>query len=102
MSRDEIAAELNIKKNEICLVAMLDTLEYLKRGGRISKTAAFAGGVLNITPVATIKNGESLILGKARGIKKANNFLVEEIMKNGIDYSLPVLLGYTGTSDRLF
>ncbi|MBQ6392341.1 MAG: DegV family protein, partial [Eubacterium sp.] len=98
MSREEIAEELNKKRDEICLVAMLDTLEYLKRGGRISGTAAFAGGVLNIKPVVTIKDGEILILGKARGTKKANNFLVEEIKKNGIDYDLPILLGYTGNS----
>ncbi len=101
MSRNEIAEELNKKREDVCVIAMLDTLEYLKRGGRISKTAALAGGVLNIKPVLTIKDGEILILGKARGIKKANNFLVEEIRKNGIDYSLPLLLGYTGTSDRL-
>ena len=101
MSRDEIAAELDKKRDEICLVAMLDTLEFLKRGGRISKTTAFAGGVLNIKPVVTVKDGEILILGKARGTKKANNFLVQEIKKNGIDYSLPILVGYTGTSDRL-
>ena len=101
MNRDEIVEELNTKREEICLVAMLDTLEYLKRGGRISKTAAIAGGVLNIKPVVTIKDGEILILGKARGTKKANNFLMEEVKKNGIDYSMPILLGYTGTSDRL-
>ena len=101
MGRDEIVTELNKKKDEICLVAMLDTLEYLKRGGRISKTVAFAGGVLNIKPVVTVKDGEILILGKARGTKKANNFLVQEIRKNGIDYSLPILLGYTGTSTEL-
>ena len=101
MSREEIVAELNRKREDICLIAMLDTLEYLKRGGRISGTVAFAGSVLNIKPVATIKDGEILILGKARGTKKANNFLVEEIKKNGIDYSLPVLLGYTGNSTGL-
>ena len=101
MNREEIVAELNRKREDICLIAMLDTLEYLKRGGRISGTVAFAGSVLNIKPVATIKDGEILILGKARGTKKANNFLVEEIKKNGIDYSLPVLLGYTGNSTGL-
>ena len=101
MSRDEISAELIKKRENICLIAMLDTLEYLKRGGRISKTAAFAGGVLNIKPVIFIKDGEIQILGKARGTKKANNFLVQEIQKNGVDYTLPILLGYTGTSDRL-
>ena len=101
MSRDEITAELTKKREDIRLVAMLDTLEYLKRGGRISKTAAFAGGVLNIKPVISIIEGEITVLGKARGTKKANNFLVQEIQKYGVDYSMPVLLGYTGTSDRL-
>ena len=101
MSRDEITEELTRKREDIRLVAMLDTLEYLKRGGRISKTAAFAGGVLNIKPVISIIEGEITVLGKARGTKKANNFLVQEIQKYGVDYSMPVLLGYTGTSDRL-
>lgn len=98
---DALAEELEKKRKEICLVAMLDTLEYLKRGGRISKTAALAGGILNIKPVITLKDGVIVILGKARGAKKANNLLVEQIEQNGIDYSLPILLGYTGTSDTL-
>ena len=80
---------------------MLDTLEYLKRGGRISKTAAFAGGMLNIKPVIMIKDGEVAILGKARGSKKANNFLNEQIGLFGLNYELPVLLGYAGVSDEL-
>ncbi len=97
----ELAEELEQKRDDICLVAMLDTLEYLMKGGRISKTAAFAGGVLNIKPVVTVRDGEILVLGKARGIKKANNFLIEEVKKNGIDYDMPVLLGYSGRSDEL-
>lgn len=101
MGLDQLVGELEKKREKICLVAMLDTLEYLKRGGRISKTVAFAGGVLNIKPVVTVKEGEILILGKARGAKRANNLLVEQVEKNGVDYSLPVLLGYTGTSDEL-
>jgi beta-glucosidase len=102
MSRDEIVTDLNKKRDEICLVAMLDTLEYLKRGGRISGTVAFAGGVLNIKPVVTIKDGEILILGKARGTKKANNFLVEEIkkkaphIKTGLSVSLHDLQALEG------
>ena len=98
---DALAAELEEKKDGICVLAMLDTLEYLKRGGRISKTAAFAGGVLNIKPVVTIRGGEVAILGKARGSRKANNFLNEEIGRCGLDYDMPVLLGYAGVSDDL-
>lgn len=101
MPRQQLVEELERKKEDICLVAMLDTLEYLMKGGRLSRTAAFAGGLLNIKPVITIKDGAVVVLGKARGIKKANNLLVELIMQNGVEYSMPVLLGYSGTSDVL-
>lgn len=81
-------------------LALLDTLEYLKLGGRISKTVALAGGLLNIKPVCTIQDGEILLVGKARGSKQGNNLLVEKIREcGGIDFSLPILLGYTGLSD---
>ena len=80
---------------------MVDTLEYLKKGGRISGAAALAGGVLGIKPVVTTRDGELAVLGKARGSKKANNLLIEQIRKNGVDFSMPLLLGYTGLSDDM-
>ncbi len=99
---EEIACRLTEERDNVCVVAMLDTLEYLKRGGRISKTVAFAGGLLSIKPVAAIKNGEILILGKARGSKQGNNLLVQQIdAAGGVDFRKPVLLGYTGMSDAL-
>ena len=101
MGLDELTEHLIQKREEVCLLARLETLEYLKKGGRISKAAAFAGGVLNIKPVVTVKDGELAMLGKARGSKKANNLLIEEIKKSGIDFSMPLLLGYTGLSDEL-
>ena len=102
LSASEIADELNQKKKKVCLLALLDTLEYLKRGGRISKTAAFAGGLLSIKPVITIQDGEVAILGKARGSKNGNNMLIELINKSGgIDFTMPLTLGYTGLEDSL-
>lgn len=98
----EIASRLEEEKKRILIVALLDTLEYLKRGGRISKTVAFAGAVLNIKPVIAVSDGEILVLGKARGSKMGNNLLEQEIEKaGGVDFSAPVLLGYTGLSDLL-
>ena len=95
-----IMSELDKKK--IVIVALVDTLEYLKKGGRVSKTVAFAGGVLNIKPVLSVIDGEIGILGKARGSKMGNNLLVQEIDKaGGIDFTKPVLLGYSGISDAL-
>lgn len=102
LSACEIARELNEVKEKVCVVALVDTLEYLKKGGRISKTVAFAGGVLNIKPVIGIENGKISILGKARGSKQGNNLLMEQIEKaGGVDFTKPILLGYTGISDAL-
>ena len=102
MSAREIAEELERKKEDVCLIALLDTLEYLKKGGRISKTVAFAGGVLNIKPVVTIQDGKVEVIGKARGSRQGNNLLVEKIQESGgIDFDMPILLGYTGLSDAL-
>lgn len=98
----EIAAQLEAEKEKVRIVALLGTLEYLKKGGRISKTVAFAGAVLNIKPVVSVTDGEIQMLGKARGSKMGNNLLVQEIEKaGGVDFSKPVLLGYTGLSDAL-
>lgn len=100
MSAKEIAAKLEVQKKRICIIAMVDTLEYLKRGGRVSKAVAFAGGILNIKPVLSVIDGEIEMLGKARGSKQGNNLLVTEIQKSGgVDFDMPVLLGYTGLSD---
>lgn len=102
MGAREIAERLEKEREKICLIAMLDTLEYLKKGGRISAAAAFAGGVLSIKPVVCIRDGEIVILGKARGSKQGNNLLVSEIRKTGgIDFTKPILLGYTGLDDIL-
>ncbi|MCR4930397.1 MAG: DegV family protein [Lachnospiraceae bacterium] len=102
LSAKEISDKLNEEKEKICLMGIVDTLEYLKRGGRISATAAFAGDMLGIKPVLRIKDGEIVILGKARGSKKSNNLLVTEIEKTGgVDFSKPVMLGYSGLDDSL-
>ena len=101
MGLDELADHLAKKREEIGLVAMVDTLEYLKKGGRISGAAALAGGVLGIKPVVTARDGELAVRGKARGSQKANNLLIEQIRKNGVDFSMPLLLGYTGLSDDM-
>ena len=87
-------------KKHLCIIGRVDTLEYLYRGGRLSKTSAIAGTLLNIKPVLTVKDGQLAVLGKARGAKQSNNFLNEAITKRGgIDFSQPLMLGYSGTSD---
>lgn len=102
LSAKEIAEKLEEKKKDVCVLAVFDTLEYLKQGGRISKTAAWVGNILSIKPVIAIEKGEVAILGKARGSKNGNNILIQEVKnKNGIDFSMPYMLGYSGLDDSL-
>lgn len=97
-----IVQALEEERGQIRLVALLDTLEYLKRGGRLSASAALVGGLLGIKPVVTVEDGEVKVLGKARGSKNGNNLLLQEIAKaGGIDFDRPYCLGYTGLSDDL-
>lgn len=102
LQADEIVWKLLRKREQVRLLALVDTLEYLKKGGRISATAALAGGLLNIKPVITVTDGEVKVLGKARGSRQGNNLLVQEIEKaGGVDFTKPLMLGYTGLSDAM-
>lgn len=97
----EIADIINEEKKNVKVVALIDTLEYLKKGGRISATAAIAGAVLNIKPVVAIVDGVIEVLGKARGSKNGNNKLMELVEKEGIDFTRPFVLTYAGLNDDL-
>ena len=95
-----IKKELDNIKTKINIIAVVDTLEYLKKGGRVSKATAFAGELFSIKPVLSVIDGEVKMIGKARGSKKANNLLNELVTKKGgIDFSLPFGALYSGLSD---
>ena len=96
-----IAARLDELKNKIRIFATLDTLEYLKKGGRISATTAVVGGLLNIKPAIAVQDGVVESVGKARGSKAANALLRQLIEKaGGIDVTMPLCLAWSGSSDE--
>ena len=98
----EIAHAVEEARDRVCVVALLDTLEYLKRGGRISAAAGTVGELLSIKPVITVRDGEVAVLGKARGSKNGRNLLRQQVeAAGGIDFDMPLLLGYSGLSDKL-
>jgi DegV family protein with EDD domain len=102
LSAADIAQTLNEEKHHIRLMALLDTLEYLKKGGRVSSAVAFAGGLLSIKPVVAVEEGQVVMAGKARGSKQGNNLLRELVTKcGGIDFTRPYALAYSGLSDDL-
>lgn len=101
LSAAEIAAELDQAKSRIQLLAVLGTLKYLKKGGRISSVTAITGELLSIKPVVSIVKGEVKMVGKALGSRKGNNLLMQLVGKcGGIDYTMPYALGYSGLSDE--
>ncbi len=98
----EIAEKLEQEKEKLVIVALVDTLDYLKMGGRVSMSVAFAGALLNIKPLIAVTDGQIHMQGKARGTKQGNGLLVQEVAKaGGIDYTKPVLFGYTGVSEDM-
>ena len=101
MTAAEIAAELEAVKEKVHLFAVVDTLEYLQRGGRLSKTVAIAGGLLSVKPIITLEDGSIKMAGKARGNKQANALMDAKVRELGIDWDKPCMLGYTGTDDEL-
>lgn len=96
-----IAEALEDARERICLLALLDTLEYLKRGGRIPKSVGTIGELLSIKPVVGVEDGEVVMLGKARGSKNGRNQLHQQVERRGIEFGMPILLGYTGLSQKL-
>lgn len=99
---EEIATRVEAARERVVVIGLLDTLEYLRRGGRISAAAGAFGEMLSIKPVITIENGEVKMLGRARGSKNGRNLLNQQIeASRGIDFSMPLALGYAGLSDVL-
>lgn len=101
-SIEEAFEILEREKHNIRLFAAVDTLEYLKKGGRLSSTAALAGTLLNLKPIVKVEGGSVSMAAKARGTNNSYSkikALVEEA--GGIDESKPYTLGYTGSSTNL-
>ncbi len=97
----EILEELMKQRSRVRLCAVVDTLEYLKKGGRLSSTVAFVGGMLNLKPLIEVEDGKLKVLGTARGMKKAYAQLSQLCARyGGVDETMPVVLGYTGNDDQ--
>jgi DegV family protein with EDD domain len=101
-SAEEIVQALETAKGKVNVMAMIGTLEYLKKGGRISAATAFAGELLSLKPVVAIVDGEVKMIGKAMGSKKGNNLLNRIVQeKGGIDFSMPFGVVWSGLDKTL-
>ena len=99
---NEVVSALERVRGDVAVVALLDTLEYLRRGGRVPAAAAAVGQLLAIKPVVAVEDGKVVLLGKARGSRNGRNLLTQQVERaGGIDFSMPLALGYTGLDDAL-
>lgn len=102
LSARKIAQTLDEEKSSIRLVAIIDTLEYLKKGGRISATAALAGGLLGIKPAIQVRDGAVVMAGKARGIKQSHTLLKQLVENAGtLDWDKPIAMVYSASDESL-
>ena len=102
LSAGQIARSLDGEKGRIRLLALLDTLEYLKKGGRISAATALAGSLLSIKPVIAVEEGAVAMVGKARGSKQGNNLLRQLVEQCGVDFTKPFCLAYSGAAEQVY
>ncbi len=92
----QIAAILEHAKEHLHLVAAIDDLKYLRKGGRLPAAVAVAGGMLGIKPLITIQDGKVAMAGKARGLPGAYVALFKKVEEmGGITPAFPALAGYT-------
>ena len=88
----EIEKELNKIKDNVELSVCFESLEYLVRGGRISKTAGIVGSVLGIKLLLEIKDGLMSVKDKIRGTKKAIKKIISDLENANLDEEVPVIL----------
>ncbi len=92
----QIAAILEHAKEHLHLVAAIDDLKYLRKGGRLPAAVAVAGGMLGIKPLITIQDGKVAMAGKARGLPGAYVALFKKVEEmGGITPAFQALAGYT-------
>ena len=100
-SLEELTLRITALTRRVRILAQVDTLKYLKMGGRISAATAMVGGLLGICPVVSVEEGKVLSAGKARGRKGAYNWIREELGRRPADLSLPVAFGHSNAPQAL-
>lgn len=90
-SQEEILEAIRFHALHMEHIFTVDNLEYLYRGGRVSKTAAFIGGLLNIKPVLHVEDGKLIPLEKLRGRRKVLDRMVAIMAERGVSHDQQVI-----------
>ncbi len=96
VSGAEIVAEVEAMKSRCKIIAGVDTLEFLCRGGRLSRTAAAIGEIANLKPMITVlEDGTLKVIGKCLGRLKATSFIMKQLEEKTIDTDSSLYTLYT-------
>ena len=85
-SREEILAAVDFYSKHMEHIFTVDNLEYLYRGGRVTRTSAFLGGLLNIKPLLHVEEGRLVPLEKIKGRKRVLKRMLEIMKERGRDF----------------
>ncbi len=95
-----IQEELLKVRSRIRFYAIVDTLTYLHRGGRLSKSVTVIGSFLNVKPILSVVDGLIVPAGKARGFARGAQAVLELIEKSGgADFEMPVYFAHTNARE---
>lgn len=97
----ELADQISVLREKLRLYAVVDTLKYLKMGGRISAATAAVGGMLGITPIIAIQDGKVESVGKSRGRKAGIQWIYDRVAEENIDLSRPIGFVHTDCTEAL-
>jgi DegV family protein with EDD domain len=86
-SAQEIVSRIENMAENMKSAFLIDTLTYLVKGGRLSKTQGFAGSLLNIKPIIQVKDGVVETIQKARGRAKGIKWIIDNLKEGGYDLS---------------
>lgn len=98
---DALVEYLDTLKKNVHIYAVVDTLTYLQRGGRLSKIKAFIANVLSFKPIVYFPDGHGDLKGTYRGRKNAYKGLFDILEEHPIDFDYPVYFGYSKDDARL-
>jgi DegV family protein with EDD domain len=96
-----IVSKVNELSNRVRAIFAVDTLEYLKKGGRVTTAQAAIGTMLNIKPLICMKDGKLEVFDKVRGLKKALKRLVEHMVEDGVDKDMLFAPGHADNEEAM-
>ncbi len=97
---DELVEHLENLQKQIRILAGIDTLEYLHKGGRLSKTVSVLGNFIGLKPIISVVEGKVVLLAKKRGKINAMKYIIEKLENANINYDYPIYGIYSMFEDN--